>query len=100
VDHWEGNCSLSTLTSWPLFSRITKGKERKKERNLFLVDFFGGIYSENKHISPKKCCKFQRQNHCFCLLSVLGCIAEVTIMLCVHGQSNFFFWWQEIFSKH
>jgi len=29
------------------------GKERKKERKTFLVDLLGGIYSENKHISPK-----------------------------------------------
>jgi FMN-dependent NADH-azoreductase len=54
VDHWEGNCSLSTLTSRPLFSYVQAGKkERKKERKTFLVDFRGGIYSENKHISPK-----------------------------------------------
>jgi FMN-dependent NADH-azoreductase len=54
VDQWEGNCSLSTLTARPLFSYVQAGKkERKKERKTFLVDLLGGIYSENKHISPK-----------------------------------------------
>jgi hypothetical protein len=69
----EGNCSLSTLTARPLLSYVQAGKkerkketarpllsyvqagkkERKKERKTFLVDLLGGIYSENKHISPK-----------------------------------------------